>query len=66
MTFADFIEEKGENTISCALGVDQGLVKVWKCRNSIPRRRWAEVLVAFPTVKVDDLFVMSLQSERAA
>lgn len=58
MTFAEFIAETGAQTISGRLGLDASQIYVWKTRNRIPRERWPELLIAFPDLKVDDLFAM--------
>lgn len=66
MTFADFIAKTGAQTISGRLGLPAAQIYVWKNRNHIPRERWPELLVAFPEMKVDDLFAMDHARRQSA
>lgn len=66
MTFAEFIEENGTVTIASRLGIpNTQQVRLWKHRNKIPREQWPALLVAFPELKVDHLFEMSVASKSA-
>lgn len=63
MTFADFITDHGTKAVADRLGVVQGRVRLWKHRGAIPRELWGDLLVAFPALKVDDLFKMELSRQ---
>jgi hypothetical protein len=55
MDHANIIDTKGPLTISEALDVPLGHVRVWRSRKTIPRSRYAEIITAFPDVSLDML-----------
>lgn len=55
MDHAQIIDTKGAPTISDALNVSLGHVRVWRSRNTIPRSRYADIITAFPDVSLDML-----------
>jgi hypothetical protein len=55
MTHSELISALGAKAIAERIGVSDGCVRVWKCRNVIPRSAWAELIDAFPTVTLEKL-----------
>ncbi len=63
MDASQIIEARGgPKAVADALSVTPGSVRVWKCRNRIPRSAWPDIVRAFPSVTIDDL----VKSEAAA
>jgi hypothetical protein len=61
-TASAIIEDKnGPAAFARALGCNANKVRVWKCRNTIPRTAWPDVVRAFPDLTLDVL----LGTERA-
>jgi hypothetical protein len=55
MTHSQLISTLGTKAIAEGIGVPDGRVRVWKCRNTIPRSAWAELIDAFPVVTLEKL-----------
>ena len=55
-TPSQIIEEKGGASVFAkAVGVEPGVVRLWKYRSTIPRRAWPDILEAFPDITLDVL-----------
>jgi hypothetical protein len=55
MTHSEIVKALGAKIIADRIDVPVGRVRVWKCRNIIPRSAWAELIDAFPTVTLEKL-----------
>lgn len=63
--FAEFIRAKGVDAISSILAVPVSTIYSWSHRNSIPRDRWPDLMVAFPEIGLRDLLQMEAANERS-
>ncbi len=66
MDFADFIREKGVNTISGVLNVALATTYQWVSRNHIPRERWPDLMLAYPELGLLALISMETKSKERA
>lgn len=64
MTFAEFIRQKGPRALSVALDCPLGTIYGYSSYGSIPRKRWPDLLVAYPELGLSDLLRMEGISQR--
>ena len=59
---SEIINDLGVSAVADATGSKLNTVRVWRARNRLPRKKWPELLRAFPNLSMDVL----LKTERAA
>lgn len=64
MTFSDWIDQKGPETLSLVLGVRIGTIRVWRHRNIIPRNVWPDIVTRIKGMTMLQLMAMEEASRR--
>jgi hypothetical protein len=65
MTFAEFIRQKGVQSLSVALSCPVGTIYGYSSYGAIPRKRWPDLLLAYPELGLSDLMQMEAAREKA-
>ena len=65
MTFSEFISRKGAKALALALNCPIGTIYGYSSYGFIPRKRWPDLLLAFPELGLSDLLGMESARERA-
>lgn len=63
-SFSDFIDAKGQDTICSALAWPPSTIRGFRAFRMIPRKRWPELLHAFPELGMSDLMRMETQARK--
>lgn len=64
MTFNEWIKSKGIKEVSETLGVPPATTYSWMRRRTIPRNAWADIVVKFAELGINDLLAMEKASKK--